>query len=331
MTGQELEALFSTRAKFSEAIREFFRSRGYLEVETPILVASPDISPALTPLETSLQSADGRTHKAAFITSPEFSMKKLLGMGLPKIFTLTKVFRNNDFFTDNVPSQHNPEFTMLEWYAQGSDYREGMHETEALIKYCAAAVGVKPFGNAAFAKIHIPTTFKNATSVELAGATNDDLRAACGRLNLVTAPEDTWSDLFHRIFVTQIEPQLPQSGAFVYDFPKQQAALARLTSDGLYAERFELYLGGVELCNAFSELTDAAEQRRRFIKENAERARLGKPIFPIDEALLAALPSLNQPTFGNALGADRLLMLLTGARSINEVLAFPASDLFINR
>ncbi|MEK9130651.1 MAG: amino acid--tRNA ligase-related protein, partial [Patescibacteria group bacterium] len=134
--------------------------------------------------------------------------------------------------------------------------------------------------------------------------------------------------LFHRLFVTQIETKLPAGGAFVYDFPKAQAALSRLTPDGKYAERFELYLNGVELCNAFTELTDEREQRRRFEEETEERRRLGKPVFPIDESLLSGLPSLRQPTFGNALGIDRLLMLLTNAQSIDEVLAFPAKNLF---
>ncbi len=325
----DLQKLFEDRNTLNAAIRGFFVSRGYLEVETPILVASPDMSPALTPFETTLVGADGSTYPGGLITSPEFSMKKLLGAGLQKIFTLTKVFRNSDFFVDDAPKQHNPEFTMIEWYQQGADYNLGMDETEALIKHCA-----KQFPESKltfpFARVHIPTAFKAASGVELDGATAEELRARCERLGLTTDPTDTWSDLFHRIFLTQIETKLPTTGAFVYDFPREQAALSCLTPDGKYAERFELYIQGTELCNAFTELTDAAEQRRRFEEETAERSRLGKTRFPIDEDLLAGLPSLRQPTFGNALGVDRLLMLLTGAKSIEDVLAFPARLLFKN-
>lgn len=327
MQARQLEELFAARTKLSDAIREFFRSHGYTEVETPILVASPDMLPALSPFETTLQAADGRTMQGALITSPEFSMKKLLGMGMHKIFTVTKVFRNSDFFTDAGPKQHNPEFTMIEWYQQGADYNLGMEETEALLKHCALRLGSNLLDKP-FARIHIPSVFREVAGVELDGATAEDLKVACERLGLTTDPSDTWSDYFHRIFLTHIETHLPQGGAFVYDFPREQAALSRLTPDGKYAERFELYVNGVELCNAFSELTDAAEQRRRFEAEAEERRRLGKSVFPIDEELLAALPSLSQPTFGNALGVDRLLMLLTEKSSIEEVLAFPARKLF---
>ena len=318
--------MFQDRTKLSESIREFFRLRGYIEVETPILVASPDMSPALSPFETELVAADGTTRRGALITSPEFSMKKLLGEGLQKIYTLTKVFRNSDFFVDDAPKQHNPEFTMLEWYQQGMGYEAGMDETESLVKFCLQAFGkeaLQPFD-----RVHIPTRFKELTGLELCDAGAEDLRTACMSLGLTTDPADTWSDLFHRIFVTHMETKLPKAGAFVYDFPKQQAALSRLTPDGKYAERFELYIGGQELCNAFSELTDGTEQRRRFEEEQAERTRVGKPSFPIDEELIRLLPSVRQPTFGNALGVDRLLMLLTGANSIEDILAFPARKLF---
>ena len=139
---------------------------------------------------------------------------------------------------------------------------------------------------------------------------------ACQRLGLTTDASDTWSDLFHRIFVTYIENPSP---CFVYDFPKQQAALSALTTDGKYAQRFELYVNGVELCNAFTELTDSLEQRARFEQELAERQRLCKETFPIDEELLSLLPSVRRPTFGNALGIDRLLMLKLGIKDINDL------------
>lgn len=324
-----LEAIIAARNKLSGAIREFFASRGYLEVETPILVASPDLSPNLTPFQTTLRGADGSRRSGALITSPEFSMKKLLGQGLAKIFTITKVFRNGDFYPEG-PSQHNPEFTLLEWYQQGMDYQAGMGETESLVNHCAAQFGsgTTPGDVPGLARVHLPTVFMKVTGFELSDASSEDLQAACAKLGLRTDGSDTWSDLFHRIVVTQIEPHLPKDGAFLYDFPLQQAALARQTPDGKYAERFELYLNGIELCNAFGELTDAAEQRRRFEAEVAERQRLGQTVFPIDEELLRLLPSIRQPTFGNALGVDRLLMVLLGKDNLEEVLVFPAKQLF---
>ncbi len=223
--------MFEQRNTLHAAIRSFFASRGYLEVETPILVASPDMSPTLTPFETTLLEVNGTPHKGGLITSPEFSMKKLLGAGLQKIFTLTKVFRNSDFYTDDTPKQHNPEFTMIEWYQQGADYNLGMDETEALIKHCATEFPESSL-QFPFARVHIPTAFKAASGVELDGATTDELQAGCERLGLNTDPSDTWSDLFHRIFLTHIETKLPSTGAFVYDFPKEQAALSRLTDRG---------------------------------------------------------------------------------------------------
>ncbi len=319
---KDIEKVIIARNKMYETIRAFFAGRGYLDVETPILVASPDMSPNLTPFETTLVGADGSRRLAGLITSPEFSMKKLLGLGLERIFTITKVFRNGDFYPEG-PSQHNPEFVMLEWYQQGMDYQGGMNETEELVRTCGV-------GEKTFARVHLPTQFKEVTGLELCDATEEDLKAACKRLNLGTDPTDTWSDYFHRIVVTQIEPHLPPEGAFLYDFPLQQAALARTTPDGKYAERFELYVRGVELCNAFGELTDATEQRRRFEGEAAERVRIGKTVYPIDEELLRLLPSLRQPTFGNALGLDRLLMLAMGKENLEEVLVFPAKELFVN-
>lgn len=325
MDSRQLTQLFTERAKLSEAIREFFRSSGYIEVETPTLVPSPDLSPNLTPFETTLIDANGGKHAGALITSPEFSMKKLLGAGMEKIFTLARVFRNVDFYPTG-PSHHNPEFTLLEWYQQGMDYQGGMEETEALVNACAAALTGQAL--APFERVHLPARFREVTGLELSGATEDDLKTACAKLSLQTDPSDSWSDLFHRIFLTEIETKLPASGAFVYDFPLQQAALARPTPDGKYAERFELYMQGAELCNAFGELTDPVEQRRRFEGEQAERLHLGKTAFPIDEDLLRALPSLRQPTFGNALGIDRLYMILTGKKTLDETLAFPAQKLF---
>ncbi len=309
------------RQQVNGAIREFFRARAYLEAETPIVVASPGMEPNLAPFETDVKTADGRAFHAGLITSPEYSMKKLLGRGLEKIFTLTKVFRNGE----PLDETHNPEFVMLEWYRQGADLSAGMDETEALVRaVCASFDRELP----AFARARVRDLFLTHVGLDLDQATPETLRASCASHAIHTDPSDTESDLYYRLFLTLVEPKLGTDPVFVYDYPKHQAALAELTTDGRYGKRFELYVDGLELCNAFQELTNATEQRARFLEEADERRGLGKTVFPVDEELLRLLPSVRQPTFGNALGVDRLHLLATGRKSISDVILFPAKELF---
>jgi len=314
---RDIVTIAKEREIVNNTIRSFFRARGYVEVETPIVVRSPGMEPNLMPFETSVVEPDGTRHAAGLITSPEYSMKKLLGLGMEKIFTLTKVFRNDEEFkATSVASSHNPEFTMLEWYRQGADYVACMDETEDLVNavlsvFPPAKGGLR--GGTRFRRVRVRDLFADA-GVDL------------DRLDHVG--DDTDSDAFHRAFLNKVEPHLGPEPTFVYDYPTYQAALSRLTTDGRYGERFELYVDGLELCNAFTELVDAPEQRRRFEAEAEERRALGKTVFPVDENLLALLPSVRQPTFGNALGVDRLHMVATGKASIEDVLLFPASNLF---
>lgn len=309
------------RQRINETIRAFFCSRGFMEVETPILVRCPDTAPNITSFDVKIIEPDGGKHSAALITSPEFSMKKLLGRGMEKIFTLTKVFRN----TEEFGGAHNPEFTMLEWYKQGEDYHACMDETEALVREVGKVFG-KTFGK--FRRVRVRDLFLEHAGVDLDQATKTSLLEACGRLNIHTDPSDTESDLYYRLFLSKVEPNIGREPIFLYDYPAFQAALAELTDDGKYGQRFELYIGDLELCNAFTELTDAGEQRKRFNSENAERKAAGKPVYPIDEDLLRLLPSMRRPTYGNALGVDRLHMIVTGRSSIDDVLLFPASAIF---
>lgn len=309
------------RQTLNDTIRSFLRSREYLEVETPLLVASPDIEPTLTPFETVALTPDGSKYPAGLITSPEYSMKKLLGSGCEKIFTLTKVFRNMESFE----GIHNPEFTMLEWYTQGKDMFDCMDETEELVRTVFDS-----FGRDAgiIERKSVPELFLELVDVDLANASQQDLFDACVRLEIHTDPSDTESDLFYRIFLAKIEPTFVDRNIFVHTYPKYQAALARLTSDGKFGERFELYYRGVELCNGFTELTNPIEQRLRFEEESKVRRDMGKTTFPIDEDLLNLLASIRNPSFGNALGVDRLLMVATGKHSLEEVLPFSAKKLF---
>jgi lysyl-tRNA synthetase class 2 len=322
---RDVRIIAKEREIVNNTIRSFFCARGYVEVETPVLVRSPGMEPNLVPFETNVIEPDGKHHHAGLITSPEYSMKKLLGLGMEKIFTLAKVFRNEE----NLGGTHNPEFTMLEWYRQGADYVACMDETEELVTDIYAAFDrVLPL----FRRARVRDLFLEYVGIDLdlitAGCGDPAYSEALRRHGIRRDPSDTESDLYYRLFLALVEPKLGTDPIFVYDYPIHQASLSRLTTDGKYGERFELYVDGLELCNAFTELVDADEQRRRFFVEAEERRALGKTVFPVDEELLALLPSVRQPTFGNALGVDRLHMLATGKTAIDDVLLFPANHFF---
>ncbi len=311
-----LHRIAQERQDLNEGIRSFFRGRGYLEVETPLLVASPGMEPNLTPFETMVLEPNKHKHPAGLITSPEYSMKKLLGAGFEKIFTMTKVFRNEE----SLGGSHNPEFSMIEWYQQGADYHVCMDETEALLQ----ALGFQH----SIERVRLRDVFLELVGVDLDDTDEKGLQEACKKHGIVWDLFDTLSDLFYRLFLEKIEPTFKGRHLFVYDYPSYQAALACLTSDARYGQRFELYINGLELCNGFTELTDARQQRERFCEEALERQKLGKHVFPIDEELLRLLPSMRTPTFGNALGIDRLHMALKGYTRIQDVILFPGGDLF---
>ncbi len=287
----------SLRHSLLGAIRSFFASRGYLEVETPLAVVSPGIDAHIDAL-----GIDGGLYLS---TSPEFHMKRLLAGDSGPIFQITRSFRAGE-----KGHRHRSEFTMLEWYAAGWDYRRMMDETEDLVLSAAAALS-GACGAAAgrwarpFHRLAVDEAFRRYAGWE---------------------PSESFeSDRFFLDLVEKVEPSLGGLGAvFLYDYPAPAASLSRLSPDRpSLAERFELYLDGLEICNGFSELTDAGEQRRRFESANRERADLGKKPYPLDEDFLDALEKGLPPCAGNALGVDRLLMALTGAPDIADVLPFP--------
>lgn len=322
------------RARLQQVVREFLTARGFEEVETPCLVPAPGMEPHVDAFEARFRPEGGGAGRALWLhTSPEYAMKRLLAEGFPRIFQLSRVFRNGE-----VSATHNPEFTMLELYRAGTDYQGIMQDLEAAIDACARALcggtRVRAGGRdldlaAPFERLAVGDAFARI-GVDLAACDGD---AAALRRRLAArgldagAPGDTYDDLFFRTFLAQVEPALPAGRpVYVVDWPAPMAALARLKpADPRWAERFELYAGGLELANGFSELTDAAEQRRRLEAEKALRERLGRPSYPIDERFLAALPRM-PASGGVALGLDRLLMLLTGAAALDDVLLFPARD-----
>jgi lysyl-tRNA synthetase class 2 len=268
-------------------------------------------------------------------TSPEYAMKRLLADGFERIFQLARVFRNGE-----VSSTHNPEFTMLEMYRAGTDHDGIMADLEAAME--AGARALHPGGGtrfswrghsldlaAPFERVRVADAFARAgVDLEACGADAGRLRAAGRALGVDAGPDgEGFDDAFFRIFLHAVEPGLglPRP-VYLTDWPASMAALARVRPDDpRWALRFELYAAGLELANGFAELTDAAEQRRRLEEERALRVRLGRPAYPLDERFLEAVGRMPDAG-GVAMGLDRLLMLLTGAERIRDVLLFPAED-----
>lgn len=317
-----LEAL-RLRARLLASVREFFAARGVLEVETPCLGAATVTDPHLHSLATRLGE---RTYHLQ--TSPEYAMKRLLAAGSGPVYQLARAFRDGE-----VGRRHNPEFTLLEWYRPGFDHHRLMDEVEELL---AEVAGIPSGVRGPAERLTYAEAFRIHAGVDPFADPPDRLAEAARAASGGSVPDlgddrDAWLDL---LMGTVVEGRLGLSGeggrpTFVYDFPASQAALARVRApipEGgpAVAERFELFVEGVELANGFHELADPAEQRRRFERDLARRRERGLPEPPMDERLLAALESGLPDCAGVALGFDRLVMLVAGAESISQVLAFPA-------
>lgn len=336
MPEKNLKQVLRTRELVIDTIRAYFKSNDFLEVSTPIIVRSPGTEPYLDVFETTLQQPQQPDQTAYLITSPEYAIKKLIAQGVGSCFEITKSFRNNE----GSSSRHNAEFTILEWYHVNGSYLDVMTDFEGLLQAIAQAVlgstqlsyqGGQYDLSAPWERITVKEAFERFAQVD--EQTLLDVRAlpeAARQKGLSQAEDLTWEEAFHLILLNQIESQLGLTKpTILYDYPIQLAALAQpKTTNPRYAERFEVYLAGLELGNAFSELLDAAEQRRRFEAELAERAALGKVTYPIDEAYLAALQAGLPPTGGIAVGVDRLVMLFADVPSITDTLPFATETLF---
>ena len=283
------------------SIQNFFASRGYLNVQTPLLVRSPGMEPNLDPVGIDVKLIDGTKHRGGLITSPEYSMKKLLGGGLEKIFTITPVFRN----VEKLGERWSVEFTMLEWYQQGKNYEACMQETEELVNEILGESQVWP-------RVSYVQEFEKHFGYHPADATPEQAIKV--------------ADLFQFEVMPKLEAQYPRF--FLTEYPVAEAALAQKNPDGRSAQRFEGYVNGLEICNGFTELVDPVEQRARFVLEAEARCQAGKEVFPIDEELLNGLASVASPSFGNALGVDRLVMLKAGVKNIDAIHLFPPSQRF---
>ncbi len=320
------------RGKIIAALREFFENHDFAEVETGILQVSPGNEAHLHAFVTSLTLPGTNPQPLYLHTSPEFACKKLLSAGESRIFTFARAFRNLE-----RGALHHPEFTMLEWYRAGEDYTVLMHDCADLIVRAAEVAGCThmhwrgktcdPF--ASFQRLSVAEAFKAYASIDLMATLTPEpdgaaLAKAAQSIGIRLADDDTWSDIFSRILSEKIEPHLGQGALTLLDeYPACEAALARTSAhDPRVSERFELYACGVELANAFGELNDADEQRRRFEIEMQEKQRIYGETYPLDEDFLAAL-RLMPPASGIALGLDRLIMLLVGATKIEDVLWTP--------
>jgi len=324
------------RGRVIDAIRAYFRAEGFTEVDTPALQVSPGLEPHLRAFGTMLDEPGEGPRPLYLQTSPEFAMKKLLAAGMPRIFQLAHAFRDGE-----RGSLHAPEFLLLEWYRAGASYRDLMADCERLLRAVGAAAGGAGFrwrGRAAdptaeWRNLSVADAFAEHCGIDVLATCADPEAPSLERLAAAAAPigiapheGDTWEDLFFRIFLERIEPQLGIGAPTVlYDYPLAMAALARRKPDDpRLAERFELYVCGLELANAFGELTDPAEQRARFRRDQeARRARYGAA-YPIDEDFLAALAHMPESA-GIALGVDRLVMLASGAERIEDVLWAPVA------
>jgi elongation factor P--(R)-beta-lysine ligase len=309
------------------AIRQWFSEEGFLEVDVPALCVSPGNEAHLHAFETEIVRPDGSRDTLYLHTSPEFACKKLLAAGETRIFSLGHVFRNRE----RTPS-HSPEFTMLEWYRAGEPYDRTMADCTSLLRLAADTSGRRVWqwrGRecdvlAEPRRITVNEAFLEFAGVDLLAAVEGDGTPVREKLAAASpvgiADDDSWSDIFSRILVEKVEPQLGVGQVTILDeYPSCEAALARTCShDRRVSERFEIYACGVELANGFGELTDPEEQRRRFEEEMAIKQRLYGERYPLDEELLAALAFM-PPAAGVAVGLDRVVMLATGARRIAQV------------
>jgi lysyl-tRNA synthetase class 2 len=317
-------------------IRAWFAARDFVEVDTAILQVSPGNEAHLSAFSTEAIATGGERRPLHLHTSPEFSCKKLLAAGERRIFSFGKVFRNRE-----RGALHSPEFTMVEWYRAGEPYETLMDDCAAFLALAATRTGASRFSFrgreadpfAAPERLTVRDAFSRHAGIDLMasirpdGSTDRDaLHAAVSAAGIRTAPDDIWADLFSRVMVEKVEPNLGIGAATVLcEYPTAEAALARPAAhDRRVAERFELYCCGVELANGFGELTDAAEQRRRFEAEMDEKQRVYGERYPLDEDFLAAL-SIMPDASGVALGFDRLVLLATGARHIDEVIWTPVA------
>jgi len=291
------------RARILQGIRQFFIEKSYMEVETPHRIPAPAPESHID----AISSGSWFLH-----TSPELSMKRMMAAGYEKIFQICRCWREKE-----RGSLHLPEFTLLEWYRAEGDYHLLMEECEELIRFVATAIGLGE------------KLIFSGREIDLSGPWERiSVEEAFRRYSKTSMSKALEQNLFDEMVVQDIEPRLGLiKPTFIYDYPAERGALARIKQeDPTVAERFELYIGGLELANGFSELVDSEEQRRRFHMENENRHSFGKPIYSMPDKFLAELDHM-PPSAGIALGVDRLVMVFLDIKTIDEVVAFTPEEL----
>jgi len=334
------------RSRILDGIREFIKGKDSLEVETPSMVKLPGMEPNLDVFETEFVGArsdtvgeveqsgdrgDGLRQRMFLITSPEYAMKKLLVSGLEKVFQICKTFRNGE----TGGAVHNPEFTMLEWYRAYASYEDVMRDTEELVENLAILVNGQAVIKFRGQEVDVSTPWPRMSVAEAFGGGEkvlesiDALREFVRKKGYKVDEKMSYEELFFTLFLNDVEPKLGFGRPVIlHDYPLQLAALSKkCTGRPAFAERFEAYIAGVELCNGFTELNDWNEQAVRLGAEREERKAMGKTDYPVDESFVEALKFGMPPSGGNALGVDRLVMLLSEAEDIGDVLFFPFKDL----
>lgn len=330
---QNTQQMLEKRALVVKAIRDFFWQEKFLEVETPQMVKLPSMEPYLEVFETSLLDVNRVPHRAFLSSSPEFSMKKLLSQGVGKMFQICKSYRN----AEGLSSRHNPEFTILEWYRPNEEYTQIMQDCEDLYRFIGQQLGMKTleFRGQSFdftkpwKRISVQQAFEQYAQVdEDTLLDHAKLITKLTEKGYQTDAETTWEQAFNQIFLNEIEPFLGTDvPTILYEYPVEQAALSRRCEhDPRYAERFEFYIAGLEMGNAFGELTDWEEQLRRLQADREEKERIGRTLYDIDMELIEALKHGLPPTSGIAVGVDRVVMTFLDAEKIQDVLAFPAQE-----
>jgi lysyl-tRNA synthetase class 2 len=330
-THADRRPILLARNRIQAALRAWFTDQGFVEVDPAYLVTSPGNETHLHPVLVEVMDDALTTRRGYLHTSPEFAMKKLLAAGEEKIFTFSRVWRNRE-----GGPRHRVEFTMLEWYRADAPYEDLMDDCAAILSLTADAADVTRFRHgqttcdprARPARTTVAAEFMRhgvdlMKTLPRGEPDTPALAQAIQSAGITTARDDSWSDLFSRMLTERVEPNLGPGPVILDAYPSPEAALARRQpGDPRLAERFELFACGVELANAFGELTDATEQRARFEADMDLRETLYGDRLPLDEDLLAALPHM-PPASGCALGFDRLVMLATGAPRLTDVMWTP--------
>lgn len=340
----ELWRQYWVREQVIDAIRSFFKSRGFHEAEVPLLLPTPSTEPFLEVFKTELKDDQGHRWDGFLPSSPEFALKKLLSAGSGSVFTITKSFRNGE----GRSSRHNPEFTILEWYHTPGDYMTVATDFEQLMIYILDSLRSLRHGSgevstpvlmyqgkeyslkAPWERISVAEAFEKYAGIGVETMLDDvKLKEAGKRKGYQVGEETTWEEIWNQIIANEIEPKLGVSRpTILYDFPVSQAALARKAKDTRFAERWEVYLAGYELGNCFSELTDWREQEARCKADLLERKKLGKTEYGMDTDFIEALKLGMPETGGIAVGVDRLVALFADTPSIADTLFFPVEELF---